>query len=69
MPLLVNPDDNAFLETASIIYSKYDRYPEALALAVRLNNPELIRKYYEAPTNPYVQHICRPRAHADNYVV
>ncbi|KAE8539114.1 hypothetical protein D1P53_005485 [Cryptococcus gattii VGV] len=51
VPLLVNPDDNAFLETASIIYSKYDRYPEALALAVRLNNPELIRKYYEAPTN------------------
>ncbi|WVO18742.1 uncharacterized protein IAS62_000013 [Cryptococcus decagattii] len=55
VPLLVNPDDNAFLETASIIYSKYDRYPEALVLAVRLNNPELIRKYYEAPTNPVMK--------------
>ncbi|ODO09668.1 hypothetical protein I350_01882 [Cryptococcus amylolentus CBS 6273] len=55
VPLLVAPDNIAFLETASIIYSKYDRYPEALALAVRLNNPELIRKYYEAPQNPVMK--------------
>ncbi|WWD21462.1 hypothetical protein CI109_105948 [Kwoniella shandongensis] len=55
VPLLVPPDDSAFLETASVIYSKYDRYPEAIALAVRLNSPSLIRKYFEAPTNPVMK--------------
>jgi 26S proteasome regulatory subunit N1 len=52
VPLLVAPDDVAFLETAAEVYSKHDRYPEALALAVRLNSRDLVRKYYEAPTNP-----------------
>ncbi|WVN89474.1 uncharacterized protein L203_104698 [Cryptococcus depauperatus CBS 7841] len=55
VPLLVAPDDNAFLETASVIYAKFDRYPEALTLAVRLNSPELIRRYYEAPRNPVMR--------------
>ncbi|WVR04596.1 hypothetical protein IAU60_001606 [Kwoniella sp. DSM 27419] len=55
VPLLVPPDDSAFLETASVIYAKYDRYPEAIALAVRLNNPSLIRKYFEAPQNPVMK--------------
>lgn len=55
VPLLVAPDDVAFLETAAEVYAKHDRYPEALALAVRLNSRELVRKYYDAPTNPYVQ--------------
>jgi 26S proteasome regulatory subunit N1 len=52
VPLLVSPDDEAFLETAAAIYAKHDRYPEALALAVRLNSRTLIRKYYDAPANP-----------------
>ncbi|OCF41675.1 26S proteasome regulatory subunit N1 [Kwoniella heveanensis CBS 569] len=55
VPLLVPPDDSAFLETASAIYAKYDRYPEAIALAVRLNNPSLVRKYFEAPKNPVMK--------------
>ncbi|KAK8847370.1 hypothetical protein IAR55_005228 [Kwoniella newhampshirensis] len=55
VPLLVPPDDSAFLETASVIYSKYDRYSEAIALAVRLNSPTLVRKYFEAPTNPVMK--------------
>ncbi|WVQ83362.1 hypothetical protein IAT38_005502 [Cryptococcus sp. DSM 104549] len=55
VPLLVPPDDAAFLETASIIYAKYDRYPEAIALAVRLNDASLIRKYFEAPKNPVMK--------------
>nr|XP_019047227.1 26S proteasome regulatory subunit N1 [Kwoniella bestiolae CBS 10118]OCF26157.1 26S proteasome regulatory subunit N1 [Kwoniella bestiolae CBS 10118] len=55
VPLLVPPDDSAFLETASKIYAKYDRYPEAIALAVRLNSPSLIRQYFEAPKNPVMK--------------
>lgn len=54
VPLLVAPDDTEFLETAAQIYAKHDRYPEALALAVRLGNRTLIQRYYSAPTNPYV---------------
>lgn len=57
VPLLVPPDDGAFMRTAAEIYAKHDRYPEAIALAVRLNNRSLIRKYYDAPSNPYVS--CR----------
>jgi 26S proteasome regulatory subunit N1 len=52
VPLLVPPDDVEFLETAAEVYAKHDRYPEALALAVRLNDQALIQKYYFAPTNP-----------------
>ncbi|KAK4684508.1 26S proteasome regulatory subunit N1, partial [Tremellales sp. Uapishka_1] len=55
VPLLVPPDDSAFLKTAAAIYAKHDRFPEALALAVRLNDRALIRKYYEAPTNPVMK--------------
>lgn len=54
VPLLVAPDDRAFLETAARIYAKNDRYPEALALAVRLNDRDLIQEYFEAPRNPSV---------------
>lgn len=60
VPLLVPPDDMAFLRTAAAIYAKHDRYPEALALAVKMNDRALIRKYYEAPTNPYVTLWRRP---------
>lgn len=52
VPLLVPPDDVEFLKTAAEVYAKHDRYPEALALAVRLNDEILVRKYYNAPKNP-----------------
>lgn len=51
VPLLVSPDDRAFLKTAAAIYAKHERYTLALALAVRLRNRKLIRKYFEAPMN------------------
>jgi 26S proteasome regulatory subunit N1 len=60
VPLLVPPDDRSFLETAAEIYAKHDRYSEALALAVQMNDRTLIRKYFDAPTNPSVW----PRAYA-----
>lgn len=51
VPLLVPPDDEVFLRTAAAIYAKHDRLPEALALAIRLHDRKLIRKYFEAPVN------------------
>ncbi|BEJ12927.1 hypothetical protein CspHIS471_0301010 [Cutaneotrichosporon sp. HIS471] len=51
VPLLVPPDDEIFLRTAAAIYSKHDRLPEAMALAIRLHDRRLIRKYFEAPVN------------------
>jgi len=55
VPLLVPPDDDVFLRTAAAIYSKHDRLPEALSLAIRLHDRKLIRKYFEAPTNPVMK--------------
>ncbi|PWN50604.1 26S proteasome regulatory complex, non-ATPase subcomplex, Rpn1 subunit [Violaceomyces palustris] len=50
--LLVPPDDVLFLRTAHTIYRKHERYAEALALALRLGDKELIRSDFEAPKNP-----------------
>ncbi|KAL7414960.1 armadillo-type protein [Mrakia frigida] len=50
--LLVPPDDVRFLRTAHEIYAKNSRYSEALTLAIRLNDKELIRADFEAPANP-----------------
>lgn len=52
VPLLVAPDDKEFLRTAAAIYASHDKYPEALALAVRMRDRALVRKYFEAPKNP-----------------
>ncbi|KIM33866.1 hypothetical protein M408DRAFT_86555 [Serendipita vermifera MAFF 305830] len=49
---LAPPDDLTFLETAHKLYVKYSKFPEALALAIRLYNPELIRQDFKAPANP-----------------
>ena len=51
--LLPPQDDVAFLRTAHMIYEKHHRFPEALSLAIRLNDPDLIRKDFHAPGNPY----------------
>ena len=59
VPLLVPPDDIAFLQTAAEIYAKHDRYPEALGLAIKLNDRRLIRKYFAAPRNPSVALVWR----------
>lgn len=52
--LLVPPDDVRFLRTAHEIYAKNSRYSEALTLAIRLGDKDLIRQDFEAPQNPYV---------------
>ncbi|KAG6909917.1 hypothetical protein DXG01_014437 [Tephrocybe rancida] len=53
--LLPPPDDVSFLHTAHAIYVQHQRFPEALALAIRLGNPELIREDFNAPANPLMK--------------
>lgn len=55
--LLPPPDDVSFLQTAHTIYVQHQKFPEALALAIRLGNPELIREDFNAPGNPYVLYL------------
>ena len=52
--LLPPPDDVAFLRTAHAIFVQFSKYPEALALAIRLGEPALISQDFHAPANPYV---------------
>ena len=53
------PDDVSFLETAHKIYVKHKRWPEAIALAIRLGRPAMIREDFDSPGNPYVPHTLR----------
>lgn len=46
------PDDIAFLRTAHSIYVAHNKFPEALLLAIRLADPELVRQDFNAPGNP-----------------
>jgi len=48
------PDDIAFLKTAHEIYIKFQKIPDALAIAIRLGDQELIERDFRAPANPYV---------------
>ncbi|KAI0674418.1 armadillo-type protein [Trametes maxima] len=50
--LLPPPDDLSFLRTAHSIYAKQNKFPQALSLSIRLADPELIRKDFNAPANP-----------------
>ena len=52
VPLLPPQDDVAFLRTVHSVYEKFARWPEALAVALRLNDPELVRADFTAPGNP-----------------
>lgn len=52
--LLVSPDDAAFLRTAHTIYIQQAKFPEALTLAIRLGDRELIREDFEACEDRYV---------------
>jgi len=50
--LLPPPDDVSFLRTAHAIYVKHHKFPEALSLAIRLGDSDLIRDDFNAPANP-----------------
>jgi 26S proteasome regulatory subunit N1 len=51
---LIPADGDRFLRQAHDIYLNHSQFPEALALAIRLGDPLLVRRDYEAPANPSV---------------
>lgn len=55
MALLPQPDNVQFLVTAHDIYEKHLKFPEALSIAVRLNDRDLIFKDFHAPANPLMK--------------
>ncbi|KAK7002135.1 hypothetical protein R3P38DRAFT_3215967 [Favolaschia claudopus] len=64
---LAPPDDISFLRTAHKIYVQHRKFPEALALAIRLGDPALIREDFNAPGNP--ANSIPPGARANTYRV
>ncbi|PPQ66966.1 hypothetical protein CVT26_009997 [Gymnopilus dilepis] len=53
--LLPPPDDVLFLKTAHSIYVQHHKFPEALTLAIRLGDPDLVREDFNAPANPLMK--------------
>ncbi|EDR09498.1 uncharacterized protein LACBIDRAFT_178729 [Laccaria bicolor S238N-H82] len=53
--LLPPPDDISFLRTAHTIYVQHHKFPEALELAIRLGDPDLVREDFNAPGNPLMK--------------
>jgi len=51
-----------------MIYEKHQRIPEALSLAIRLNDSELIRKDFHAPGNPYEQMLLCQSHSTDDWI-
>lgn len=51
VPLLPPPDDLEFLQTAYSIYLEHGELTEALALAVRIDNDELIQSVFDATSD------------------
>ena len=57
MNFLPPPDDLSFLRTVHSIYVHHHKFPEALAIAIKLNDSDLIREDFNAPANPFVPFI------------
>ena len=53
--LLTYPEDQQFLRTAHDIYIHYNRLPQAMVLAIRLNDQELIRKDFDSTSDNALQ--------------
>ncbi|KAJ7121412.1 hypothetical protein C8R44DRAFT_919755 [Mycena epipterygia] len=53
--LLPPPGDISFLRTAHTIYVQHHKFPEALALAIRPGEPDLIREDFNASGNPLMK--------------
>ncbi len=48
VPLLTYPDNDKFLRTTYTIYRKYNQYTQAVALAIRLNDRDLIEDVFNS---------------------
>ncbi|KAI6165894.1 26S proteasome regulatory complex non-ATPase subcomplex Rpn1 subunit [Pisolithus thermaeus] len=53
--LLPPPDDVAFLRTIHNVYLQFSKLPEALSIAMRLNDPDLIREDFNVSGNPIMR--------------
>lgn len=49
--VLTFPEDKTFLQTAHDIYKQYNKLPQAMVLAIRLNDLDLIHQDYESTTD------------------
>jgi 26S proteasome regulatory subunit N1 len=49
--LLTYPEDQQFLKTAHDIYKHYNKLPQAMVLAIRLNDLDLIRQDFDSTTD------------------
>ncbi|TIB78225.1 26S proteasome regulatory complex, non-ATPase subcomplex, Rpn1 subunit [Wallemia mellicola] len=54
-PFLEQPDDTQVLRVAHDLYHSNHRYPEAIVLAMRLNDRDLIKSDFKSPTNKVMQ--------------
>lgn len=54
VPLLAPPDDTSFLNTAYAIYLSHNQLTQALLLAIKLDNNDLITKVFEATNDDLV---------------
>lgn len=50
--LLPPPDDREFLKAARVIYRKFGKWTEAMALSLKLGDAELIQEDFDSPPNP-----------------
>ena len=55
MPLLTYPDNDKFLRTAYQVYRKYEQYTQAVALAIRLNDRDLIEDVFNSTKDKAVR--------------
>lgn len=55
VPLLTYPDNDNFLRTAHNIYRKYKQYTQAVVLAIRLNDRELIEETFNSTKDKTVR--------------
>lgn len=55
VPLLTYPDNDRFLHTAYDIYKRYKQYTQAVVLAIRLNNKELIQEAFNSTQDKLIR--------------
>jgi 26S proteasome regulatory subunit N1 len=55
VPLLTYPDNDKFLRTTYQIYRKYNQYTQAVALAIRLNDRDLITDVFNSTTDQSIR--------------
>ncbi|KAJ3898257.1 armadillo-type protein [Lentinula edodes] len=49
------PDDIAFLQTVHKIYTQFQKFPEAITLAIRLGDRDMVRDDFNAAGNPVMK--------------